>query len=125
MKQPPSRAAKRAAFSRGVAAEEAAAKLLTDQGFAILGRRVRTPGGEIDLIARREGVLVFVEVKARSDLVAASESILPRQRRRIVAAAEMYLAANPELAGLDMRLDVVLVAPGLAPVHLAAAFDAD
>ncbi|MDR6952614.1 putative endonuclease [Ancylobacter sp. 3268] len=113
------------AFSRGIDAEEAAARLLVHQGFNILARRVRTPRGEIDLVARREGLLLFVEVKARSGLRAAAESLLIRQRRRIAAAAEIYLAAHPELAGLDMRLDVVLLAPGRAPMHLPGAFEAD
>ncbi|GAB4070104.1 YraN family protein [Ancylobacter sonchi] len=113
------------AFSRGVAAEETAARLLAEQGFAILARRVRTPRGEIDLIARREDLLLFVEVKARSGLRAAAESVLVRQRRRIAAAAEVWLAAHPEFAALDMRLDVVLLAPGRAPVHLPGAFEAD
>lgn len=116
--------ARRAAFSRGVEAEAAAARLLERQGFAILARRVRTKGGEIDLIARNDELLLFVEVKARSGLRAAAESVLPRQRQRIVAAAEIYLAGHPELAGLDMRLDVILCAPGHAPVHLPGAFEA-
>lgn len=117
--------AKRTAFTRGVDAEEAAARLLAGKGFSILARRVRTPGGEIDLVARREALVVFVEVKARAGLVAAAESVLLRQRRRIAAAAEIYLAQHPELAGLDARLDVILVAPGRAPVHLPAAFEAE
>ncbi|WP_425514861.1 YraN family protein [Ancylobacter lacus] len=116
---------RRAAFSRGLAAEERACALLEDLGFAIIGRRVRTPLGEIDLIARTGTLLLFVEVKARSSLTGAAYSILPRQRRRIAAAAEAYLAAHPELAGLDMRLDVILIAPWRAPVHLAGAFEAE
>ncbi|MBS7543584.1 YraN family protein [Ancylobacter oerskovii] len=113
------------AFSRGMDAEDAAARLLARQGFDVLARRVRTPRGEIDLIARRGNLLLFVEVKARAGLRAAAESLLLRQRRRIAAAAEVYLAAHPELAGLDMRLDVVLLAPGRAPVHLPGAFEAE
>ncbi|MGA0561967.1 YraN family protein [Ancylobacter sp. VNQ12] len=117
--------ARRAAFTRGVDAEAKAAGLLEAQGFAIIARRVRTPRGEIDLIARRDGLVLFVEVKARASLTQAAESILPRQRRRIAGAAEVFLAGHPELAGLDMRLDVVLVAPGAAPVHLPGAFEAE
>ncbi|MDQ0511140.1 putative endonuclease [Angulomicrobium amanitiforme] len=117
--------AKRAAFSRGVDAEAVAAALLERQGFVILARRVRTPRGEIDLVARRDGLVVFVEVKARASLARAAESLLPRQRRRIAGAAEVYLAGHPDLAGLDLRLDVVLVAPGAKPVHLPGAFEAE
>ncbi len=116
---------RRAAFSRGLAAEERACAVLQGLGFTIIGRRVRTPLGEIDLIARTATLLLFVEVKARSSLTGAAHAILPRQRRRIAAAAEAYLAGHPELAGLDMRLDVILIAPGRAPVHLAGAFEAE
>lgn len=116
---------RRAAFARGVDAEATAAALFERDGFTVLARRVRTPRGEIDLVARRDGLLVFIEVKARSSLYSAAESILPRQRRRIAGAAEIFLARNPELAGLDMRLDVVLVAPNGPPLHLAGAFEAE
>lgn len=117
--------ARRAAFARGVDAEAAASALLIAQGFSLIATRVRTPRGEIDLVARRESLLLFVEVKARARLDAAAESILPRQRRRIVEAAEIFLADHPEYAGLDMRLDVVLVAPNRPPVHLPNAFEAE
>ncbi|TCK29982.1 putative endonuclease [Ancylobacter aquaticus] len=116
---------RRAAFARGVEAEAAAATLFEAKGFAILERRARTPRGEIDLVARRDGLVVFIEVKARASLRFAAESILLRQRRRIVGAAEIYLSRHPELAGLDMRLDVVLVAPGAPPLHLPGAFEAE
>ncbi|WP_425532091.1 YraN family protein [Ancylobacter crimeensis] len=116
---------RRAAFNRGVEAESRAAALLAEQGFTEIARRVRTPLGEIDLIVRRGDLLVFVEVKARSSLAGAAYSILPRQRRRIVGAAEIFAAAHPDLAGLDMRLDVVLVAPDRPPVHIEGAFEAE
>ncbi|WP_428032197.1 YraN family protein [Ancylobacter sp.] len=119
------RARRQAAFTRGMAAEAAAAALFEAEGFAILHRRVRTPRGEIDLVARRADLLVFIEVKARASLRSAAESILARQRRRIVGAAEIFLSRHPELAGLDMRLDVVLVAPGARPLHLPGAFEAE
>ncbi|MFT0860024.1 YraN family protein [Ancylobacter sp. G4_0304] len=117
--------ARRAAFARGLDAEAAAGALLAAQGFAVLATRVRTPRGEIDLIARRGDLLVFVEVKARARLDAAAEAVSPRQRRRIAAAAEIYLAGHPEFAGLDMRLDAILIAPGVPALHLPGAFEAE
>jgi putative endonuclease len=75
-------------------------------------------------VARRRGVLVFVEVKAREKLADAAESIGRRQQQRIIAAAEFRLAGHPDDAMSDMRFDVMLVAPRRLPVHLAAAFDA-
>ncbi|HSI42670.1 MAG TPA: YraN family protein [Xanthobacteraceae bacterium] len=125
MADAPPAPARTAAFARGVAAEAAAAALFEAAGFAVLARRARTPLGEIDLVVRRGGLVVFVEVKARARLALAAESLGPRQRRRIAAAAEVFLAARPELDGLDARFDVVLVDPRGVPRHLPAAFRAD
>lgn len=94
-------------------AEEAAAWYLRLKGWRILERRFVTGrgsgAGEVDLIVRRGGVLAFVEVKARADQEQAAQSILPRQQARINRAAEAYLAKHPELAGMDIRFDAVLV----------------
>lgn len=116
---------RRAAFARGVDAEAAASALLAAQGFTIVAQRVRTPRGEIDLIAVQGTLLVFVEVKARASLTVAAESILPRQRKRIAAAAEIFLGRHPEYLGFDMRLDAILIAPNAAPQHLPGAFEAE
>lgn len=120
-----SRVRRRAAHDRGLAAEERAAALLGAMGFHILARRVRTKAGEIDLIARQDDLLVFCEVKLRARRDDAAFSLLPRQRRRIAAAAEAYLADHPELDGLDMRFDVVLLSAGGAAEHLPGAFEAE
>ncbi|OYX72664.1 MAG: hypothetical protein B7Y95_10250 [Rhizobiales bacterium 32-66-11] len=121
----PARRRKQAAHARGLAAEDRAAALLEAQGFAILARRVRTGAGELDIVARSATLLVFCEVKLRADLIQAAQSILPRQRRRIAAAAEAYLAVNPTLGGLDMRFDAILLGLDGAAEHLPGAFDAD
>jgi putative endonuclease len=117
-------AQRRIAFRFGISAESRAAAYLVAKGYRILGRRFRTPVGEIDIVARRRGVLVFVEVKARESFDAAAEAIGPRQRHRIIAAAQCWLAAHPQDAGRAMRFDVVLIVPGRLPRHLPAAFDA-
>ena len=112
------------AFRLGLSAESRAAAYLIAKGYRIVARRWKSPVGEIDIVARRRGVLVFVEVKAREKLADAAESIGRRQQQRIIAAAEFWLAGHPDDAMSDMRFDVVLVAPRRLPVHLAAAFDA-
>jgi putative endonuclease len=123
---PPAKAAKRtAAFRLGVSAESRAALFLAAKGYRALARRWKTPVGEIDLVMRRGELIVFVEVKARAKLDAAAEAVLPRQKKRIVAAAEAWLAAHPEHAGYDMRFDAVLVAPGRLPQHIVSAFEAE
>ncbi len=123
-KAPGAKPERLAAFKLGVSAESRAAALLMIKGFRIVARRWRSPLGEIDLVARRRQLLVFVEVKARGGFDAAVESLTERQRRRIVAAAEAWFTTHAEDAGCDVRFDVVLVAPGRLPRHIPNAFDA-
>src|SRR5438105_2892298 len=85
---------RRIAFRIGLSAESRAAALLIAKGFRILARRWKRPLGEIDIVARRRHLLVFVEVKARERLDDAAWSVTPRQRSRIIGAAEIWLAAH-------------------------------
>jgi len=112
------------AFRLGLSAESRAAALLIAKGFRILARRFRSPVGEIDIVARRRHLLVFVEVKARDQLDDAAWSVTERQRARIIAAAEAWLADHPDPSIQDIRFDAMLVAPGRVPRHIPAAFDA-
>ncbi len=115
---------RRAAYGLGHRAETIAAMLLRLKGYRVLEKRYATPVGEIDLVVRRGRLLVFVEVKARGSLDAAAESIRRTQQGRIIRAAEAYLSKNPTYLNHDMRFDAVLIAPGVLPRHLKAAFDA-
>jgi putative endonuclease len=112
------------AFRTGISAESRAAVLLIAKGFRILARRWKSPVGEIDIIARRRSLLVFVEVKARETLDDAAWSVTERQRSRIIAAAEAWLAQHADDRIRDIRFDAMLVAPGRIPRHIPAAFDA-
>src|SRR5581483_5967082 len=78
------------AFQRGLSAESRAALLLIAKAHRIVARRWKTPFGEIDIIARRAGVVVFVEVKARASLDEAVEAVTERTKRRVIAAAELW-----------------------------------
>jgi putative endonuclease len=117
-------AARQVAFRLGLSAESRAAAFLIAKGFRILARRWRSPAGEIDIVARRRTLLIFVEVKARATLDGAAESVTDRQKLRIAAAAEAWLASHPDDPVHDVRFDAVLVAPGSIPRHVAAAFEA-
>jgi putative endonuclease len=117
--------ARQVAFRLGLSAESRAAAFLIAKGYRILARRWRSPVGEIDIVARRRKLLVFVEVKARDSLDAAAESVTPQQKRRICAAAEAWLAANPDDTVRDMRFDAMLVAPGRMPRHIPGAFEVE
>jgi putative endonuclease len=114
---------RQSAFRTGISAESRAAAFLIAKGFRILARRWRSPVGEIDIIARRRRLLIFVEVKARERLDDAAWSVSDRQRLRIVAAAEAWLARYADDRIRDMRFDAVLVAPGRIPRHIPSAFD--
>jgi putative endonuclease len=113
-----------AAFRTGVSAEARAAAFLIAKGYRILAKRFRTPYGEIDLVARRRNLLIFVEVKARATLDDAAYAVTARQQRRIIDAAQAWLMAHPEHAEFDLRFDAMLIAPRRLPRHLLAAFDA-
>ena len=115
---------RRIAFRTGISAESRAAAFLIAKGFRILARRWKSPVGEIDIVARRRSLLIFVEVKARPNLDAAAWSVTERQRGRIVAAAEAWLARYGDDRIRDIRFDAMLVAPGRVPRHVTAAFDA-
>ena len=113
-----------AAFQTGLSAETRAAAYLMAKGYRILARRFRTPHGEIDIIARRRNLVAFVEVKARATLDEAAFAVSPRQKARIIDAAQAWLMAHPEYADFELRFDAMLIAPRRLPLHLLAAFDA-
>src|SRR3982075_1184964 len=89
------------AFRTGISAESRAAAFLIAKGFRILARRWRSPVGEIDIVARRRGLLIFVEVKARDTIEEAAEAVSDVQQRRIAAAAEAWLARGSDPAVRD------------------------
>jgi putative endonuclease len=113
------------AFQRGLSAESRAALLLIAKAYRILARRWKTPFGEIDIIARRGGVVVFVEVKARGSADEAVEAVTERAKRRIITAAELWLARHPQHANGVIRFDVIVVTPGKLPRHIVNAFIAE
>ena len=110
MEPPGGRAARgRVAQARGITAEQAACAALERDGWTVLARRLRTAAGEIDVVAERDGLLAFVEVKARPDLLTAAAALGPRQRARLLAAGEIALADNPGWGRAGVRFDVLLV----------------
>lgn len=110
-----------AAEARGRRGEEQAAWYLRLKGWTIVASRVRTKAGEVDLIARRPGVLAFVEVKTRATEAELDHAIDERRLTRVAAAAEI-LASEHALAGEAIRIDVVLLAPGCLPRHIENAW---
>ena len=118
-------AARQRAYARGRRGERIAAWWLRLKGYRVLARGFRCPAGEVDLIVRRGAILAIVEVKHRESLAIAGAAVGPRQQRRVRRAAEHFLQRHPDLAGLQLRFDAVLLAPGQLPRHLKDAWNAD
>lgn len=101
--------------------ERRAAFWLRAKGWRILATRVKTPRGEIDLVARRGGVVAFVEVKWRRRTADLDLAIDERRLVRVAAAVEC-VAHEYAQDGEDIRVDVILLAPGALPRHIANAW---
>lgn len=113
---------RRRAHRRGHGGEWLAALALMLKGYRIVARRYRTRLGEIDLIARRGELAAIVEVKARPDLEAGMEAVGMAAQRRIAAAADLWLARQPDHARISLRFDMVIVRPRRWPVHVENIF---
>lgn len=98
-----------------------AAAWLRLKGWSVLGQRVKTPRGEIDLIVRRGGVVAFVEVKWRQRVADLDHAIDVYRLRRVADAVEC-VAHNYAAQGEDIRIDVILLAPGAFPRHIVNAW---
>jgi putative endonuclease len=107
-----------ARYRRGWLSEWVAAAALLARGYRILGRRVRTPYGEIDLIAVRGRRLAFVEVKRRSTRTEAEAALTSRQAGRMARAAQFWLSRHARYREHDRGFDAILVVPGRLPIYL-------
>lgn len=105
------------AWREGHAAEWIAALWLMLKGYRILGFRLKSRAGEIDILARRGRVLAVVEVKRRKTIQAALAALTPHQAARLVAAAQQVVRGRKALQALEIRLDLVALAPGRFPRH--------
>ncbi|KQM14506.1 hypothetical protein ASE73_10055 [Sphingomonas sp. Leaf24] len=118
--RPRSRASRVAADEAGRRGERIAGWWLRLKGWRILARRVKTKAGEIDLIARRGGIVAFVEVKTRATAADLDHAIDERRLVRVAAAAEILAPTYAD--GADIRIDVILLAPGTPPRHIENAW---
>lgn len=116
-------------LQKGARGEEAAALYLAEQGYTVLARNYRKRFGEVDIVALRQDVLVFVEVKTRSSsrFGTPAEAVDARKRRRISAAALSYVSENG-MEDAPARFDVVEVRliggePSVTHIEDAFAFE--
>ncbi len=112
----------KAARISGRRGEVLAAIWLLAKGYRILGFRLQTPQAEIDLLALRGTVLAVIEVKRRTSLAAALETVTFDQRDRLRRAGANLAARRPALAGASVRLDLIALAPGKLPRHIPDAW---
>ena len=105
--------------------EWVAALWLMAKGYRILGFRLRTPQGEIDLLAQKGPVLAVVEVKLRATSALALEAVGYQQRQRLRRAGETFAARRTDLRGIAVRLDLMALAPGRWPCHIRDAWFGD
>ena len=117
-----SRQERQRARRRGIAAETLCLWLLRLKGYRILARDLRTPVGEIDIVARRGRTLVAVEVKRRGRMEDAAEAIGRDQRRRILRALGWFAQRQPDGDRLSLRFDAMLLDGGLLPRHIRDAW---
>jgi putative endonuclease len=115
--------------AQGDLAEDRACRHLEGSGLTIVERNFRTRGGEIDIVARKGNVIVFVEVRSREapGFGTPEETVTPAKRRRIVAAARQYLSNVPPASWREARFDVIAIegsGEAAALRHYPAAFDA-
>ena len=103
---------------KGIFGEFIASIYLMLKGFRIEERRFKTHCGEIDLIASKDDLVVFVEVKSRKSMEKCFNSIKKRQLCRIQRASQIFLKHNTSLAGHQIRYDVVFISDWCLPVHL-------
>lgn len=104
------------AEQRGRVAEWAAMLFLICKGYRILGHRLRTPHGEVDIAAWKNKTLIIVEVKARRDFDAGAYAVTPMSQERIARAAQ-HLAGRWRLTHAPIRFDFIVVGSGLLPRH--------
>lgn len=112
---------KQRAEQQGRDAEQIAAEFLRCEGYEILAQRVRNDAGEIDLIAKKKTLVAFVEVKWRKRASDLNTAIDERRLARVAAAAEIA-AFDYAKHGEDIRIDVILLAPGTPPRHITNAW---
>jgi len=106
----------------GLRAETVAAWWLRLKGYRVTDRNLRTPLGEIDIVARRWRTVAVVEVKQRPDTATASTAVSQHQQKRLVNAARGLSSARPALAALTIRFDEILVTPRRFPLHICDAW---
>lgn len=113
---------KKKAFYLGIEAEQQVAQYLHSLSYDIIASRYKTKYGEIDIIAKKNNIIIFVEVKARKDISTIYESITARQKQRIIDSSLIFIQDNPDYSLFDMRFDAIMLTPNNCIDHIENAW---
>ncbi|WP_366916931.1 YraN family protein [Gluconobacter oxydans] len=98
-------------YYTGLNAENIAARLLEERGLTILAQRLRTPYGELDILAADSEWLIAVEVKQRRSLRESASCLTVRQSQRLMEAFNYILLTKPDWNRPSTRFDLIVVDP--------------
>jgi putative endonuclease len=111
-------------YEKGLRAEEKALFFLESKGYECLSKRYKRKGGEIDLIVKKQDVLIFVEVRLRKNIFDAGESITIQKQERLTSVATHFIIQELQGRGYSYyRFDVVLIDQKGTIVHIENAFE--
>jgi len=96
---------------QGQAGEHRAARYLQRRGYTVIARNVRLGRGELDIIAQRGDLLVFIEVKAHKTRQSSLLAVHPDKCARLQSAAETWLSQHPNYTHLQCRFDLIMLTP--------------
>ncbi len=110
------------AYISGHAAEQTALSFLEKKGYVLVAKNLKMPKGsganELDLVVKKNQMLVFVEVKKRQTMDEAAFCITKNMKKRLLKAGAAFLALHPEFENFDCRFDVVLFSKDNECLHL-------
>ncbi len=101
-------AKRRATYDAGILAEARTRAAIEADGWTVLGQRLRTAAGEIDMVAEKDGLLAIIEVKSRPTLSQAATALTRRQQHRLSAACDILLLQNPDWGWQGVRFDLIV-----------------
>ena len=114
--------AKKPTYEFGVLCETISCDFLRLKGYTIIAQRYKSKLGEIDIIAKKDKTVVFIEVKARKKEELLEITLRQKQVNRIRKAAQFFIATHPQYHNFDMRFDFILFTTNLIPQHFEAFF---
>jgi len=108
------------AYKFGLFSETITCFFLRIKGYKILERRYKTNLGEVDIIAKKSGVIIFIEVKARKN--GETDVLAQHQMKRIIKSGELFIAKHRQFASFDLRFDLIIIRPFKLPEHIINAW---